>query len=112
MKFFVLVYFLISISVAYGALKTGGFAVAFSILGASFFGWFAGCGFKGSVLVGGKITIFGGALLAGIALGIAHYLADNFIVVLFDITFGGGSWYLLGALIGFITTNKKDTEDA
>lgn len=74
--------------------------------------WWAGSGFRGPLLVGDGSQKIAGLVMSIIFLGIAHWLANEsgFIVGIFGVTLGGGIWYLIGALIGFIATTKKDAE--
>jgi hypothetical protein len=110
MKLILMVYIFISLICGIDAWRNAGWFVGVSALLAPMLAWWAGSGFRGSLLVGDKTQKIAGLLMAIIFLGVAHWLANEsgFIVGLFGISFGGGVWYLIGAVIGFIATNKKD----
>lgn len=112
MKVFVYLYALISLFAGLGALGNSGWIAGASLVAASLLGWWAGTGLKGSLLIGDKSQKIGGFVMAAVFLLIAHFLSYNFLVSLFGIEVGGGIWYLIGALVGFFTTNKSDAASA
>jgi len=72
----------------------------------------AGIGLRGSLIAGDRSQKIFGVVMSMVFLGIAHWLMTktSYQVRLFGVSIGGGIWYLLGAVIGFISTSRKDTE--
>jgi hypothetical protein len=105
-------YFLASATAAFGAWSNAGAGTAAALSGASMLAWFGGSGLRGSLIAGDKSQNIGGMVFAALFFFAAHWLATSpgFIVGLFGTEFGGGIWWIIGAVIGFLATAKKDTE--
>ena len=105
-------YFLVSVTAAFDAWSKAGVGTAGALFGASMLSWFGGSGLRGCLLAGSAPEKAVGFLFAAIFFFGAHWLSTSpgFVVSLFGITFGGGVWWILGAVIGFIATAKNDTE--
>lgn len=110
MKYVWIGYLLISIIASIHAFINVGWMVGSGIFFASTLGWWAGSGLKGSLLVGDKSQKIGGLISATILLILAHFTASYtaFSVGLGSVEIGGGAWYIIGFVIGFLATTKKD----
>ncbi len=112
MKIFLFAYLIVSIVTGVDVWMKAGWFVGMAAITAPMLACWAGIGLRGSLIAGNLSQKIFGAVMAVIFLGIAHWLmvASNYRVGLFGVSFGGGVWYLLGAIVGFIATSKKDTE--
>jgi hypothetical protein len=109
-KWVLYVYLLASVVAAFSAWGNSGIGVAASILGASMLSWWGASGIRGSLTAGNTSQKIAG-LIFGIAFFIgAHWIATSsgFIVGLFGTQIGGGVWWVIGAVIGYLSTAKAD----
>jgi hypothetical protein len=113
LKIFLFLYVIISAVAAFSAWSTSGIGVAGAMFGASMLAWFGGSGLRGSLIAGDKSQKIGGMVFAALFFFAAHWLATSpgFVVGLFGVQVGGGIWWVIGAVLGFLVTTKKDTED-
>ena len=111
MKILLFAYVIVSLVAGVDAwMKASGFIGVSGIAGPMLACW-AGIGLRGSFIAGDRSQKIFGAVMTIIFLGIAHWLmvTSLYRVGLYGVSIGGGIWCLLGAFIGFITTNRSDT---
>ena len=111
--YFQMAYVFLSIMIGISIIGATSLSVVVSAIFAPIMAWWGGAGLKGSLFFKPKDKIF------GIAIGAVHLLIavlwvyiTKFKVIFFGTTLSGALWVTFGFIIGFIFTQKKDTEGA
>lgn len=110
MKILLLFYVIVSFVAGVDGWSRAGWFVGVAGIAAPMLSWFGGSGLRGSFYGRTRDKIFGVAM-ALVFWGIADWLigATNYRVGLFGVSIGGGLWNILGAVLGFLATSRKDT---
>ena len=111
MKILLIAYVIVSIVAGVDGWMNAGWFVGMAGIAAPLLACWAGSGLRGSLIAGDRSQKIFGAVMAVIFLGIAHWLTATaaYRVGLFGVSIGGGLWYLLGAVVGFLATSRIDT---
>ena len=111
MKTLLFAYVIVTLIAGVSGWGNAGWFIGVSGIAGPLLACWAGSGLRGSFIAGDRPQKIFGAVMTVIFLGIAHWLmvTSLYRVGLFGVSIGGGIWCLLGAFIGFITTNRKDT---
>ena len=111
MKTLLFAYVIVTLLAGVSGWGNAGWFIGVSGIAGPLLAYWAGIGLRGSLIAGNRSQKIFGTVMAVIFLGIAHWLmvTSLYRVGLFGILIGGGIWCVLGAFIGFITTNRSDT---
>ena len=106
-------YLLLSLMIAISIIGITSLSVVISAIIAPIMAWWGGAGLRGSLFFKPKDKTFG-MYMGGVHLLIAVLWIHitQFKVILFGTTLSGTLWVTFGFIIGFIFTQKKDTEGA
>ena len=105
MLWFIYIYWLISMVIAFTAFSAG-WQAGLSAIGTTLLSVIAGAGLRGS-LYGPKWQKLAGLGLAVVLIGIAHWIGQGFSAHVFGYDFTGTEWGWLGFLICFLCISKR-----
>ena len=106
-------YVFLSLMIGISIIGVTSLSVIVSAIIAPILAWWGGAGLKGALYFKPKDKMFGVAM-GGVFLLIAilWVYITKFKVVLYGTTLSGSLWVTFGFIIGFVFTQKKDTEGA
>jgi hypothetical protein len=109
MKFLLFAYLIVSLFAGVSGWINAGWFIGVAGIAAPLLATWAGSGLRGSMISGERSQKMFGVVMAVIFMGIAHWLVatTDYRVGLFGVSIGGGVWYVLGAIFGFLATSSK-----
>jgi hypothetical protein len=111
MKSLLFAYSILSLVAGVDGWINGGWLIGVAGTVAPMLACWAGIGLRSAAITGGLSQWIFGLVMAVILLGTSHWLMamSAYRIGLFGVSLGGGIWYALGAVFGFLATSRQDT---